>query len=383
MWAPAVTLGLVSSQVGPARLRSALGRAPRTPAAPPADAPSALDATPAPPPAKLAEARVSEPSPAAGVPERFAPRVRRGPWQVLRRTVSSAWSDRILGLSAEAAFWQLLSLPPLLLGVLGSLGYFGAFLGPETLDSIEQRVLEVSSYAFTPQVIDGLIAPTLSDVLRQGRLEVVSVGFILSLWAGSSAMSTFVNTISIAYGQRDVRGAVSSRLLALRVYLVFVILSVISLPLLVLGPGLLREAFPGSVRDTVGVLIAAAYWPFLVVLLVVALASLYRQVLPRRPPWHRQLPGALLAVAIFVLGGFVVREYISYIVQQTFSYGALSTPIAALLFAYVIGLAVIFGAELNATIDVLWPSRLSRSERRRLAREALAAERSGIPLLLL
>lgn len=302
---------------------------------------------------------------------------------MLRRTVSSAWSDRILGLSAEAAFWQLLSLPPLLLGVLGSLGYFGAFLGPETLDSIEQQILEVSSNAFTTQVIDGLIAPTLSDVLRQGRLEVVSFGFLLSLWAGSSAMSTFVNTISIAYGQRDVRGAVSSRLLALRVYLVFVILSVVSLPLVVLGPGLLREAFPTSVQDTAGVLIAAAYWPFLVVVLVVALASLYRQVLPRRPAWHRQLPGAVLAVAIFVLGGFVVREYISYVVQQTFSYGALSTPIAALLFAYVIGLAVIFGAELNATLNVLWPSRPSRSERRRLAREALAAERSGIPLLLL
>jgi len=37
---------------------------------------------------------------------------RRG---LLRRAVVKGWNDRVLGLSAEAAFWQLLSLPSLLL----------------------------------------------------------------------------------------------------------------------------------------------------------------------------------------------------------------------------------------------------------------------------
>ncbi len=42
----------------------------------------------------------------------------------LRRTFARGWRDRILGLAAEAGFWQLLSLPPLLLAVLGTIGYF-------------------------------------------------------------------------------------------------------------------------------------------------------------------------------------------------------------------------------------------------------------------
>ncbi len=311
------------------------------------------------------------------------PTIRRGPIRALRRTIATAWKDRILGLSAEAAFWQLLSLPPLILAVLGSLGYFGAFLGPDTLNSIERYILDVSSGAFTPQVIDQLIEPNLQEVLRGGRLEVVSTGFVISVWAGSSAMSTFVNTISIAYDQRDARGAVRSRLLALRLYVVFVLLLIVSLPLLVLGPGLLRDLFPADFEPTAEVLINAVYWPFLILLLIVALASLYRMVLPRRPPWHRQLPGAVLAVTIFVVGGFVVREYIAFVLVQALSYGALATPIAALLFLFVIGLAVIFGAELNATIQQMWPSRPSRRERRRLTREAMVAERTGVPLLVL
>lgn len=311
------------------------------------------------------------------------PTIPRGPLRALRRTVAAAWHDRILGLSAEAAFWQLLSVPPLLLAVLGSLGYFGGFLGADTLDSIERNILEVSSGAFTPQVIDQLIEPTLQDVLRGGRLDVVSIGFLISLWAGSSAMSTFVNTISIAYDQRGARGAVRSRLLALRLYVVFVLLLIVSLPLLVLGPGILRDIFPVDFRPTADLLINAVYWPVVIVLLIAALASLYRIVLPRRPPWHRQLPGAVLAVAIFVLGGYVVREYIAFVLVEALSYGALATPIAALLFMFLIGLAVIFGAELNATIQQMWPSRPSRSERRRLAREAMVAERTGVPLLIM
>lgn len=311
------------------------------------------------------------------------PVIRRGPVRALRRTVAKAWGDRIFGLSAEAAFWQLLSLPPLILAVLGSLGYFGAFLGEETLTSIEQGVIEVFGGAFTPQVIDELIAPTLDDVLRQGRLEVVSIGFVLSLWAGSSAMATFVNTITIAYGQREERGAVRSRLLALRLYLAFVLLGVITLPLLVLGPGVLVGWAPAQYQDTASLLINAVYWPVVITLLVVALAGLYTVVLPRRPPWHRQLPGAVLAVAIFVLGGVLMREYIAYILIRALSYGALATPIAALLFLFLLGLAVLFGAELNATIQEMWPSKLSRKERRRLAREAMHAERSGVPLLVL
>lgn len=310
-------------------------------------------------------------------------KISRGPWQIAKRTVAKAWHDRILGLSAEAAFWQLLSIPPLILGVLGSLGYFGGFLGSKTLDAIEESLLRAVSGAFTPEVIDELIAPTLQDVLRQGRLEVVSVGFVLSLWAGSSAMATFVNTITIAYDQRDVRGAVRSRLLALRLYLIFLLLAVVSLPLLVVGPGVLVRIVPADFQDTASVLINAIYWPVMLVLLVVALASLYRVVLPRRPPWHRQLPGAVLAAAIFVLGGIVMREYISYVLIRALSYGALGAPIAALLFLFLIGLAIIFGAELNATLQQLWPNRPSRHERRRLAREAMVAERSGITLLVL
>lgn len=276
---------------------------------------------------------------------------------VLRRTVAKAWDDRILGLSAEAAFWQLLSLAPLFLGLLGSIGYLSGFLGDQTVDEIERSMLDAFSRAFTPGVVDQIIAPTVDGVLRRGRADVVSVGFLLGLWAGSSATATFVNTVTIAYGMRDERGAVRSRLLALRLYLLTVVIGVVLLPVMVLGPGRLVDLFPKSLRGDAQTVIQAAYWPTVAVLLLLGLVTFYHLAPPRRPPYLRGFPGAILAGLVFVGGSFGLRTYINLVVDQGFSYGALAAPIGALLFFYVLALAVLLGAELNATIEQTWPSR--------------------------
>ena len=85
-------------------------------------------------------------------------------------------------------------------------------------------------------------------MLRRGRADVISVGFLLALWAGSSATATFVNTVTIAYGMRDLRGAVHSRLLALGLYLLTVVIGIVLLPVMVIGPGPAGALLPGSRR---------------------------------------------------------------------------------------------------------------------------------------
>ncbi|HEY2174635.1 MAG TPA: YihY/virulence factor BrkB family protein [Mycobacteriales bacterium] len=307
------------------------------------------------------------------VADTVGPVVRHRPIRVLRRTLAKAWRDRVLGLSAEAAFWQLLSMPPLFLALLGSLGYIGGLFGPTTVHSVETRLISSIERVLTPNVVQQLVVPTVHGVLQHGRADVISIGFVLALWAGSSATATFVNTITIAYGMRDMRGAIRSRLIALWIYLVSVLIGVLLLPVLVLGPAKIVDFAPGRIRGDVATFVNALYWPVVVVILMIGLTSLYHLALPKRLPWHRGIPGAVFAGCIFLLGSYGLRIYIDSVVRRAYLYGALASPIAALLFLFLLALAVLLGAEFNAAIEEMWPSRPSGHTRRAARRRAKAA----------
>ncbi|WP_091449272.1 YihY/virulence factor BrkB family protein [Actinokineospora iranica] len=301
-----------------------------------------------------------------GTPERRAPR--RGPSRLVARTLSKAWDGNLFSEAAEAAFWQVLSLPPLLLGLLGSLGYVAEWFGQDVIDAVKADIIDISRTAFSGNVVTQIIEPTVNDVLTVGRGEIVSVGFLISLWAGSSAMSSFVDAITVAHDQYGVRNEVWQRIFALLLYVASLVLLVVGLPVLALGPDLLPNLLPSAWRPTITAWLDIAYYPIIGLLIVLALATLYKLALPRKLPWHRGLPGALLAMVFFLLSSIGLRLYIGWITTTGYTYGALATPIAFLLFAFFIGLAVVIGAYFNAAIQEMWPARMTRRQRRRWRR---------------
>ena len=189
--------------------------------------------------------------------------------RVLHRTLTGAWNDDIFSESAAAAFWQTLSLPPLLLGLFGLLGYTNGVAGTDTAREVE-------------------------------------------VWA----------------------------------------------------LGLARGVFSRPAMEE----IATLYYPVIGGVLLLALTTMYLVALPLKPPWHRGLPGAALAVLAFFGASSVLRVYLDSLSAVGFTYGALAAPIAFLLVTFAIGLAVILGAHLNAAIQSLWPAPL-RDRRRRLERQ--------------
>lgn len=289
---------------------------------------------------------------------------RRGVLTLVGRTLAQAWRHRIFGMSAETGFWQLLSLPPLLLGTLGVIGFFSDDLPHGTIRKIQDAILSGAEKFIAPNAVDTLLKPSLHAVLSGGRADVVSIGFIISLWSGSSALATYVNTITIAYDMRDIRSALRSRLLAVVMYVGAVAIGVVVLPLLVIGPDAIVAWAPTDYRGAVGVLVRVVYWPVIAAVCVLLIATLYHVAVPVRKSWRRALPGSIFAMALWVLGAYLLRLYITHVFTRLSVYGSLASPVAVLLFFYITALAVLLGAELNAQIDQMWPiSSTSRARR--------------------
>jgi membrane protein len=291
-------------------------------------------------------------------------------WRITKRTLAKSWDDSIFSESAQAAFWCALSLPPLLLGMLGSLAYIAPLFGPETLPMIQEQLINTANSFFSKNVVSEIIEPTIRDIVKGARGEVVSLGFVISLWAGSSAVSAFVDSITEAHDQTPLRHPVRQRLFALGLYVVMLVLAIATAPIVALGPLKVGEHIPQSWDN----FLRYGYYPALFLGLFVSVTFLYRVSLPKPLPSHRLVFGALLATTVFLVATVGLRIYLTYITSTGYTYGALATPIAFLLFAFFLGFAIMIGAELNAAVQEEWPAPATHARRLRWWLQEKAAE---------
>lgn len=253
--------------------------------------------------------------------------VRVSTWQLVVNTVGTCMRHRVTGLAAEAAFFAVLSLPPLIFALAGSIGYIFAQFSDSQIAEVRDTVITLASQALTPQTVDSIIRPTLDEVLAGGRYDVISIGFVLALWSGSRALNVFLDTITIMYGLGGQRGILSTRALSFGLYVLGMLMGVVLVPLVVAGPTMIARWLPERLD-----FLNQLYWPVVLLLGTVFLALLYHLSVPVRTRWRWNLPGAVFTMFCWVFGSALLRWVLVGTAQGSTSiYGPLAAPIAVLL----------------------------------------------------
>jgi membrane protein len=179
--------------------------------------------------------------------------------------------------------------------------------------------------------------------------------------------------LDAAYGVRAKRQTHMQRLVALSCVIAATTVLTVTVVLMV-ELGRSRAAWLATMWGT-------ARWPLLLAILVAALTGLYYVVPSVRHPIRHCLPGALLAVPLLAAAASVFRIYVLFgaadptgvrdrrpeIVLIGHSVGAL---VGTVFFLYFASIAVLLGAELNATLD----------ERRRITRDPGGAVGRELPV---
>ena len=280
-------------------------------------------------------------------------RLRHELWRIIVTTVGSCMRHRVTGLAGEAAFFAVLSVPPLVFALAGAIGFVSDQFSAAQIDDVRSAVLEVSRRALTERAVNSIIRPTIDTVLGGGRYDVISIGFVLALWSGSRALNVFVDTITIMHGLGGHRGIVATRALSFVLYVLAMVTGAVSIPLVVAGPRLVDHLLPERLD-----FLNALYWPTVIVLCVCFLATLYHVSVPVRTSWRFNLPGACFSLFCWVAGSFVLRWVLTVTAAESRSiYGPLAAPIAVLLWLYLLAIAVLIGAAVNAAFDTVFPQK--------------------------
>ncbi|HEX2026535.1 MAG TPA: YihY/virulence factor BrkB family protein [Nitriliruptorales bacterium] len=286
----------------------------------------------------------------AAVPDRLRPG-----WELARRTVEDTFDDRVPGLAAEAAFFALLSLFPMLLAVVGSIGYVADAFGA-TAD-VRGR-LETLPAPFVSPETQQIYRQVIGSIFEESRGGIVSFGLLVALWGGSRAVNVYLRTVTIAYDLEPPRSRWQRRALAFGLTLAGTVLAVVVVPGLVLGPRLIGYVLPDLIPVAAPEwLVDSSFYLVMAVLVVAVLATFYHVAVPLRTRWRLDLPGAVLAMVLWLVGAAALRAYIAFTFRARDSfYGPFATPLVVLLWLYVTALAVLLGAELNAEIRRMWSS---------------------------
>jgi membrane protein len=182
---------------------------------------------------------------------------------------------------------------------------------------------------------------------------VTVVGFVIALWATTGAMNAFMTGLNIAYDRKDSRNFVKKRIVGLQMTACIVVAFLLVFGLLVLGPQL--SEWVGNATGTSGLVTAiwwAAQWPVLIVGLLAAFATLlYLGPDVDHPKWQFVTPGALVAVVAWLAASGLFAVYTSMFGSYNKTWGSLAAVIIMLTWLWLTGLALLFGAELNAEVE--------------------------------
>jgi membrane protein len=191
----------------------------------------------------------------------------------------------------------------------------------------------------------------LDDFIKRPRNELLSLGFLLSLFFSSNAMMGIMRSFDKNYLGFNKRGAIRTRLVALRLTVSFYILILIAVFLIALRAEVLR--WFDIENKTALMIIKNLRWIVIILLFFYIISFIYRYAPAVHKKWKFINPGSILATFLMLLYTMFFSWWIDTYANYNNLYGPISTVLIVMLLIYFNSLVLLVGFELNVSISAL------------------------------
>lgn len=269
---------------------------------------------------------------------------RPGWLDVLWRVRNNVARDYIPVLAAGIAFYGLLATFPIIAAVIS---IWGLAFDP---NQIAQQISLISQL-LPPEAADIIGRRTEQTIENLGtRINLTAAGaLIVAIYSASRGMYWLMQGLNSVYGEQESRSLVKKLGVTLVLTIGAIFMTITALGLIAVIP------VTTSVLDmdsTSAMAIEFLRWPLLMVMVMLAVAVIYRYAPNRKEPrWQWISIGSVLSVTLWLIGSIGFSIYVNNFSSFNQVYGSLGAVVILLVWFWLSAFTILLGAELNSEIE--------------------------------
>ena len=268
----------------------------------------------------------------------------------LKRAGKEFAADRATLTAAALAYHWFLALVPALIALIGLVKLLN--LGTSTIHTL------VTGIGQTMKPAQGLFqqAFTAASSKASGATTALILGVAIAVWSASGGMAALETGLDVAYDVGKDRKFIGKRLRALVMMVATIILGGIAAALIV-APGKIGSVLSGALGVSAHATAFVVVWTivrWVIALIALSLLlSFYYFYGPNRPSptWKWVSAGGVIATLIIIAATIGFSFYAQVSGSYSKTYGSLASVVVMIFWLFLIGVAILLGAEINAETE--------------------------------
>ena len=272
----------------------------------------------------------------------------RRTFAILRRTAVAFYDDQMTQHAAALTYYSLMSLFPAALLAISLLGLVGEY--PATYNAIIGYLKNVApDSAVVP--LDSSLHTALQHKGTAATTLVISI--FLAFYGTTGVLEAARRAMNVIYDVKHGRRFLTRKAIDVATSIVLMLMVLTTLVLIFVGGRFADDllGFIGIGGDGAQIW-SLVRWPLAVGVAMLGFAGIY-YVIPdvRHRSFRSALPGAVVAVLLWLVASFAFSTYISRVADVGALYGAFAGAIVLVAWLWLTNVAMLFGAELNAEVE--------------------------------
>ena len=264
-------------------------------------------------------------------------------FKVTKKALQGFNQHQMTTYAAALSYQVLFSLFPFLIFLIALLGFLGI---PEFFSWLQQQVTTIIP-AQAAQQVSAVIAQ-----LKQPQGGLLSFGIVLALWSASAGVRATMNAMNVSYGVKEGRPLWKLYPLSILYTLGLALLLIAAAALMILGPQAVAWL---NARIGLGGVVVTLWnvlrLPLVILLLTLTVALIYYFAPDVEQRFRLITPGTLVAVFVWLAASFGFGFYVRNFANYNATYGSLGAIVILLFYFFLSAAILLFGAELNATLE--------------------------------